>query len=121
MSLLLFLDADVPAEVLLHVTQEAEATPVCGQFTVAKEQPSAPLYHFPPSSSETCTGYEATPSATLLSKTQDGLKPQKVNVAPDGDGMEMKLVFFLSFLPRQLPVLELIAREAIDGLILCKI
>lgn len=31
------------------------------------------------------------------------------------------LLFFLSFLPPQLPVPELIAREAIDGLILCKI
>lgn len=78
-------EIDVPGEVLLRVKQEAEATPLCGQFTVEKEQPSAQLYHLLPSSSETCTGYKATPSATSLSKTQDSLKHPKVNVAPDGD------------------------------------
>lgn len=79
-------DTDVPGEVLLHVKQEAETSPVCSQFTVKKEQPSAQLYHLLPSSSETCTGYEAT----SLSKTQDRLKPPKVNVAPDGDGTHTK-------------------------------
>lgn len=111
----LFLDTDVPCEVLLRVKQEEEATPLCGQFTVEKEQPSAQLYHLLPSSSETCTGYKVTPSATSLSKTQDSLKHPKVNVAPDGDGTDMKLLF-LSFLPSQVPVLELLAKEAIDGL-----
>lgn len=84
------LDTDVPGEALLHVKQEAEASPVGSQFTVKKEQPSAQLYHLLPSSSETCTGYEAT----SLSKKHDKLNPPKVNVAPDGDGTDMKLPSF---------------------------
>lgn len=98
------LDTDAPGEVLLHVKQEAEASPICSQFTVKKEQPSAQLYNLLPSSSETCIGHEAT----SLSKTQDKLKPPKVNVAPDGNGTDKKL-FFIS----QVAVLELIVSSQI--------
>lgn len=88
-------DSLASGEVLLHVKQEAGATPLCAQFRVEKEQPNAQLYHLLPSSSETCTGYEATPSATSLSKTPDSLKPPRVSAAPDGDGLET----FLPSLP----------------------
>lgn len=81
------LDTDTNGEVLLHEKQVGEALPICSQFQAKKEQPSAQHYHLLPSSTETCTGYEAT----SFSKTQDRLKPPEVNVAADDDGTNMKL------------------------------
>lgn len=96
--------SDTDVQVKLHDTLKggaAGAAPVCSQSTVGKEQPNTRPCALLPSSSQACTEYEVTPSFTSISKTQDSLKPTKVNAEPDGDGMDIKLssVYFLHIDP----------------------